>query len=218
MANAARGEHHRTGFHQERFARVVDPDGADAAAVLDDEIGEIGVLEDLGLGLLDDRLLDRDDAVGLTGVGVRFHGGEHLALELHPHGAQPLHGVAHLVHEHTAELWIGHPEPGLDHVCIHGVRRVEEAALGPHGPDGPEVGERVRRRAGAALAGHAEAPLHREHGARARLVCRDRRGGGGTTAAHDQDVGAITLHGERLRGSCVIQLCKMAATSCGESN
>src|SRR2546430_5596067 len=53
-----------------------------------------------------------------------------------------------------------------DHVRIHGVRRVEEAALGPHGTDGPEVREWVRRRARAALAGDPEPSLDGKHGDR----------------------------------------------------
>src|SRR5256885_17212825 len=64
---------------------------------------------------------------------------------------------------------------------MYGVRRVEEAALGPYGTDGPEVREWVRRRAGTALAGHTEAPLDCQHRARPRLVRGDRGGGRGTS-------------------------------------
>ena len=71
-------------------------------------------------------------------------------MKLHAHLLEPPDRLAHLVHEDPAQIRIRHSQPRLQHVLVDGIGRIEEAAFGADGANGPEIRDRIRRGARAA--------------------------------------------------------------------
>ena len=136
-------QNHGASLNEKRLAVIINAARPKTSSVLDDEIRQVGLLDDDGLCCFNYCLLDGDNPVRTAGLWVCVHCCEHLALESHPHFAQPFQSVRHLVDEHATQCRIGHAQSCLNHVGQHSFGRIEEATLWSDGANRPEVAERI---------------------------------------------------------------------------